>query len=131
MLFAVYDVFYKRVSEKAFLWKDFGFNSPLTASLLLLLPAVIITIVTQREGNRFASRCFALSKAMLSASAAATFVAALMLSLNTPPHLQQQFGIMASGSRWWCDSLDYWFNHSHVGVKWIPFMAPAAKADET
>jgi hypothetical protein len=78
LLFSVLDVFYSRVSNRSFQWRHFGFDSPLTASLLLMVPAVIITLVTQRDGNRFASRCFALSKALLAASGAATFAASDM-----------------------------------------------------
>jgi hypothetical protein len=97
ILFGIMQVFYDRMSEASvnFNVAKAGLDSELTAALILLLPAVVVTLITQRDSHRVASRSFALVRVLLAASAVASLAAAAMLALRASP----EFGRTA----WfWC-----------------------------
>ncbi len=72
-------------------------NANIAGALILLLPAAIVTMVTQRDTHRIASRCFALPRLLLAISALGSVGGAAMLGLDVQGH---------KAEIWW--SVIYW-----------------------
>ena len=89
ILFFILDVFHRQVANAHYVWSHYNLDSSVSASLILLIPAVVVTIVTQRDINRIASKCFALTKFFLALTAAATIAASALLAIKSSPSVQR------------------------------------------
>jgi hypothetical protein len=87
VLFAVQWIFYDRVAQHGFVSAatTAGFDSALSAALILLLPAAVVTLISQRDSHRIASKCFAVVRFLLAMSAISSVAAASMLALQVSP----------------------------------------------
>ncbi len=82
VLWGIVQVFYDRVSHVGFDYGKAGLSAPLSAAIILLLPAAVVTLITQRDSHRVASKCFAIPRFLLASDAIATTGAASMLALG-------------------------------------------------
>ena len=86
MLFAITVTFYFHFRALDFSLSSTNIDSSVAGALILLLPAAVVTMVTQRDSHRVASRCFALPRLLLVTSAAASVSGALLIALQIQGH---------------------------------------------
>jgi hypothetical protein len=82
ILWGIIQVFYDRVASVNFAYPKAHFDDPLAAALILLVPAALVTLITQRDSHRTASGCYALPRFLLAVDAIATTAAASTLALG-------------------------------------------------
>lgn len=85
ILWGVVQAFYDRIAAARFYISGAGIVEAYAAPLILLLPAAVATIVTQRDSHRIASRCSILPRFFAAAASTASAGAAIMLALDVPP----------------------------------------------
>lgn len=81
VLFGVLEVFYLRLAKVHFVVQSAGLDSNLAAAVVLLVPAAVVALVSQRDAHRVASRAFALGRFLLALAAAANLAAATVLAM--------------------------------------------------
>lgn len=86
VLFAIVAFLYARMASSGvqFHWTRDGLD-PNISPLILLFPAAIVTLITQRDAHRVASKCFALPRAFLALSVLAALAAAMLLAMRVTP----------------------------------------------
>lgn len=83
-LFGILLTFYTQISRVGF--ADLSrLNSNLSAGIVLLLPALVVTLVTQRDSHRVASKCLAIPRLSLIGSVMANVAASLTIALEVRP----------------------------------------------
>jgi len=87
-LFVVLNAFYSQMKIDNFQLMSGFLNSPLSASVLLFVPAAFGALTTQRDGNRHMSKVFTLNRVLVLASTAVTFWAAMAVAFRLSPSTQ-------------------------------------------
>jgi hypothetical protein len=100
LLVAIVQLFYNRASSSGFVPSNEHVDSNVAAAFILLMPAAVVTLITQRDGHRIAARCFALPRLLLAASAFASVSCAAMIALEVGGRVAQDGWFSCSLVAW-------------------------------